>query len=88
VATQLNGHLELEAFFRALQILFFNFIEQKKLKTTDNTGGPCYMQEIGTPKIGSHLTNLNMKKTKDYCKSENRFQKRGRFWIAYTRNRR
>jgi len=28
------------------------------------------------------------KKTKDYCKSEDRFLKRGHFWIAYTQNRR
>ena len=25
------------------------------------TGGPRYMREIGTPKIGSHITNSHMK---------------------------
>jgi len=28
------------------------------------------------------------KKTKDYCKLEDRFQKKGHFWIEYTQNRR
>jgi len=28
------------------------------------------------------------KKTKDDCKLEDRFQKKGHFWIAYTQNRR
>jgi len=51
-----------------------------------DTGGPRYMREIGTPKIGLHITNSNIKKTKDYCKSEDRLQKRGHFWIAYTQN--
>jgi len=27
-----------------------------------NTGGPRYMQEIGTPKIDSHITNLHIKR--------------------------
>ncbi len=27
-----------------------------------NTGGPRYMREIGTPKIGSHVMNLHMKR--------------------------
>jgi len=26
------------------------------------TGGHSYMQEIGTPKIGSHIMNLNIKR--------------------------
>jgi len=28
----------------------------------ENTGGPCYMREIGTPKIGSHIMNLYIKR--------------------------
>jgi len=27
-----------------------------------NTGGPLYMGEIGTPKIGLHITNLHIKR--------------------------
>ncbi len=27
-----------------------------------NTGGPRYMREIGTPKIGSHIMNLHIKR--------------------------
>jgi hypothetical protein len=54
--------------------------EKRQFSITD-TGGPRYMREIGTPKIDSHITN---KKTKDYCKLEDWFQKKGHFWIAYT----
>ncbi len=28
----------------------------------NNTGGPRYMREIGTPKIGSHITNSHIKR--------------------------
>jgi hypothetical protein len=31
---------------------------------------------MGTPKIGSHIMNLHIKKTKDDCKLEDRFQKK------------
>jgi hypothetical protein len=27
-----------------------------------STGGPHYMREIGTPKIGSHIMNSNIKR--------------------------
>jgi len=30
--------------------------------TDRNTGGPRYVREIGTPKIGSHIMNLNIKR--------------------------
>jgi len=29
-----------------------------------NTGGPCYMREIGTPKIDWHIMNLHLKRPK------------------------
>jgi len=28
----------------------------------DYTGGPPYMRKIGTPKIGSHIMNLHIKR--------------------------
>ncbi len=28
----------------------------------DSTGGPRYIQEIGTPKIGSHIMNSHIKR--------------------------
>jgi len=61
------------------------------------------MREIGTQKIGSHTSlyardrdsknrlaynEFAYKKTKGDCKSEDRFQKRGNFWIAYMRKHR
>jgi hypothetical protein len=50
------------------------------------TGGPRYMRKIGTPKIGSHIMNLHIKRPR-MTKLEVRFQKKGHFRIAYTRNR-
>jgi hypothetical protein len=32
------------------------------LNAKRSTGGPHYMQEIGTQKIGSHITNLHIKR--------------------------
>ncbi len=49
-------------------------------------GGPRYMREIGTPKIGSNIMNWHIKKTKDDSKLEDRFQKKVHFWIAYMQN--
>jgi hypothetical protein len=38
------------------------------------------MREIGTPKILAHICNeFEYKKTKDYCKLEDRFQKKAIF---------
>jgi hypothetical protein len=47
----------------------------------ESAGGPRYMREIGTPKIGSHIMNLHLKKTKDYHKLEDRFQKKAIFQL-------
>jgi len=27
-----------------------------------HTGGPCYMRDLGTPKIGSHIINSHIKR--------------------------
>jgi len=54
-----------------------------------NTGGPRHIREIGTRKIHSLAYNeFAYKKTRDYCKLEDRFQKKVHFSIAYTQNRR
>jgi hypothetical protein len=42
--------------------LFKQFSFAKKIQSY--TGGPRYMREIGTPKIGSHIMNLNIKRPK------------------------
>jgi hypothetical protein len=52
------------------------------LDTHGSTGGPRYMREIGTPKIGSHINKM----TKDYHKLEDMFQKKGHFSIAFMQN--
>jgi hypothetical protein len=40
---------------------YFNY-DTVKVKTKRYTGGPCYMQKIGTPKIDSHITDLHIKR--------------------------
>ncbi len=38
-----------------------NITTCKKMRFHDGTGGPRYMREIGTPKIGSHIMNSHIK---------------------------
>jgi len=48
-------------FFRLGVFLCENYVYEV-LQAFQDTGGPCYMREIGTPKIGSHIMNLHMKR--------------------------
>jgi len=44
------------------------------------------MLEIGTPKIGSHITNLHIKRPRITVNKRIGSRKKGHFWIAYTGN--
>ncbi len=57
-------------------------------KVFHSTGGPHYMREIGDSKNMLAYNEFEYKKTKDYCKLEDTFQKKGHFSIAYTRIKR
>jgi hypothetical protein len=46
------------------------------------TGGPRYMREIGTPKIGLHITNLHIKRPRITVNQRIGYRKEA--WIAYT----
>jgi len=43
-----------------LRLLYFS----NKCASIEYARGPRYMQEIGSPKIGSHITNLHLKRPK------------------------
>ncbi len=53
-----------------------------------NTDGPRYMREIGTPKIGSNITNLHIKRPRITVNLRIGSRKKDHFWITYTKNRR
>ncbi len=73
---------------KRLSQLSFKLIKVHHFDIDSNTGGPRYMREIGTPKNWLAYNKFAYKNTKDDRKLEDRFQKKGHFWIAYTRNRR
>ncbi len=54
---------------------------------TTCTGGPLYVREIGTLKIGLHVMNSQIKR-QDCHKLEDRFQKKVNFSIVYMQNHR
>ncbi len=50
---------------RRLKVTYYGSNNEKIfVRLFINTGGPSYMREIGIPKIGSHIPNLNVKRSR------------------------